>query len=429
MPGESGLKVKVDNNIKSEGYRSSPRVLAYCHDGVGIGHLRRTFNICQYLGATYHEASFLVATGCPYTSLISSPGVVGDGGDSHASRTDVLKLPALTKIDNETYRPKYLAMADEDILRFRESLLLNAAQHYKPDVFLVDKAPVGVCGELIPTLHWLQEHSPNTRIIFGMRDIEDDSATTIKQWSKLDAFRVFEECYDEVWVYGMRSVFDVAKEYQLSPQTQAKMRYMGYLARKSCEHPISSSDGVPSVLVTVGGGTDGAMILDTYLAEAARQMAANGVRSVVVAGPDLPEADAHRLGSIASRLPSTEWIDFAPCMMCRIRQADLVVTMGGYNTLCEIALNRKPALVIPRTQPRQEQAIRAKLWAKRGIVDVIDPTELTPTLLARKVSEAIESGVTVTAPDLDLDGLVQVRERFREFWNDKEVQHATTVRL
>lgn len=393
----------------------SPRVLAYCHDGVGVGHLRRTLNICEYVGESYERASFLVVTGSPYISLFG-----------HGPNIDFLKLPALKKVDNETYHSKYLALSSSKVLRFRESLLLETMRHFDPDVFIVDKAPVGVCGELIRTLRWLRQYRPGTKIIFGMRDIEDDAAATIHQWSKLGAFQVFEECYDEVWVYGMRDVYDVAREYRLSPATQAKTKFMGYLTRRPCEHEVSASDGVPHVLVTVGGGTDGALLLDTYLAEAARQMAATGAYSVVVAGPDLPDADARRLREVARRVPSTEWIDFEPCMICRIRQADVIVSMGGYNTLCEVALHRKPALVIPRTTPRLEQAIRAKLWAQRGVVEVVSQTGLTPAMLAKQVTAMLENGPKVTAPELDLNGLDRVRERFDSFFCDT-ARHANTL--
>ena len=33
------------------------RVLAYCHDGVGIGHLRRTLTICEEIAGTNDEVS------------------------------------------------------------------------------------------------------------------------------------------------------------------------------------------------------------------------------------------------------------------------------------------------------------------------------------------------------------------------------------
>ena len=36
-----------------------------------------------------------------------------------------------------------------------------------------------------------------------------------------------------------------------------------------------------------------------------------------------------------------------------------IVAMGGYNTFCEILSFDKPALIVPRTEPRLEQYIRA----------------------------------------------------------------------
>ena len=48
-----------------------------------------------------------------------------------------------------------------------------------------------------------------------------------------------------------------------------------------------------------------------------------------------------------------------------------VVAMGGYNTFCEILSFNKPALLVPRTEPRQEQVIRAERAAKLGLVRVL----------------------------------------------------------
>ena len=49
-----------------------------------------------------------------------------------------------------------------------------------------------------------------------------------------------------------------------------------------------------------------------------------------------------------------------------------VVAMGGYNTFCEILSHDKPALIAPRTQPRQEQRVRATIAASQGILKVLD---------------------------------------------------------
>jgi predicted glycosyltransferase len=50
--------------------------------------------------------------------------------------------------------------------------------------------------------------------------------------------------------------------------------------------------------------------------------------------------------------------------------------MGGYNTFCEILSFDKPALLVPRSRPRQEQTIRARRAAEHGHVSVLeDPKE------------------------------------------------------
>jgi predicted glycosyltransferase len=46
--------------------------------------------------------------------------------------------------------------------------------------------------------------------------------------------------------------------------------------------------------------------------------------------------------------------------------------MGGYNTLCEILSFDKPALILPRTEPRLEQYIRASRAQALGLTRMLD---------------------------------------------------------
>lgn len=395
----------------------APRVMAYCHDGVGLGHLRRTLTICEHVGKLYPQCSFLVATGTPYFPLFRQP-----------PRVDCLKLPALAKRADGSYYSKYMNIPFERLRNCRVSLLLQAVQSYEPDVLLVDKAPVGVCGELLPTLEWLRRHRPDTRIVFGMRDIEDDPDATIRQWTRLGAQRVIEECFDEVWVYGMRCVFDVAAEYCFPRPVRRKLSYTGYVTREPCRHPVRTSSDQRTVLVTVGGGTDGERVLTTYLASAARQIAEAGAVSILVGGPDLPRAAAERLRQAAGRTPGTRWLDYESCMSCRIRESDLIVSMGGYNTMCELAQQRKPALIIPRTKPRLEQTIRARLWEKLGAVSALPGEELNPDVLAERVVQMLGKGTRSTTPRVDMQGLDRIAARFGAFWAE-ERGSATAVRV
>lgn len=234
------------------------RVFAYCHDSVGIGHLRCTLNICEAVGRSHPGTSFLIATGTPYVQLLN--------GHAHV---DFIKLPALTKNGEGAYCAKFLGLSVDEVMRCRESMLVQAVQHFAPDVMLVDKAPVGVCRELIPTLQWVRERAPHVRTVFGMRDIEDDPPGVMEKWTRDGVHEALERLYDEVWVYGMREVYDATTEYGLAPGVQRKARYTGYLCRPMCTHPLRVLDDRREVLVTVGGGTDGAPVLDAYLGAAA----------------------------------------------------------------------------------------------------------------------------------------------------------------
>ena len=70
----------------------SQRMMVYCHDSMGIGHLRRSIAICERLAARFPNSSFLMATGSPYVPLFQLPHGV-----------DYVKLPALNKRPNGDY--------------------------------------------------------------------------------------------------------------------------------------------------------------------------------------------------------------------------------------------------------------------------------------------------------------------------------------
>ncbi|MDH3584322.1 MAG: hypothetical protein OER86_08920, partial [Phycisphaerae bacterium] len=349
----------------------------------------------------FDNLSLLMATGSPYAPHFDQ-----------IRKVDWLKLPGIRKLGPEHYSSRVLDMSGRSVIRWRAALLKETASRWKPDVLLVDKAPVGVNGELIPALRWIRRHRPATRLVFGMRDIEDEPAQTIRQWSRLGVQRALESCYQEILVYGMRKVFDVASEYQLSPGIARKLQYLGYICRGECDHRPRLARR-PQVLLTVGGGTDGHHLIDTYLHDAARRVTAAGLQTLIVGGPDLPAEEADRLRSWALGVPGVRWEDHAPCLYCHLLESRAVVAMGGYNTMTKIAALRVPALIVPRSGPRKEQEIRARLWHKLGLVDWISPAGLTPARLADRVVDLVRKPAGEADHPIDLGGLDRVSQRLR----------------
>jgi predicted glycosyltransferase len=65
--------------------------------------------------------------------------------------------------------------------------------------------------------------------------------------------------------------------------------------------------------------------------------------------------------------------------------AAAAVTMGGYNTLCELLARRKKTLVVPRAGPSAEQRIRTGLFSERRLIAALDPDGVGPDRLAREL--------------------------------------------
>jgi predicted glycosyltransferase len=159
---------------------------------------------------------------------------------------------------------------------------------------------------------------------------------------------------------------------------------------------------------TVGGGSDG-------LALAAAVAAADlppGHRAVVVTGPDMPDADRAIVEVVAAGRPDVEVRRMVPGLDAVLDQASAVVTMGGYNAVCESMARGLPTLVVPRVTPRREQQVRAHALARLGAVDVLDPDQATSHAIGSWLRGAVHR-VPQRPADLDLRGLDRVQQHAR----------------
>ncbi len=128
----------------------------------------------------------------------------------------------------------------------------------------------------------------------------------------------------------------------------------------------------------------------------------------VLAGPAVGEAAFERLRGLAPSGVRVERnrADFALLLAaCRVS-----VSQGGYNTLMDVVRARARALIVPFSDAGQaEQPTRARLFAARGLVQVLPPEALEPPALAAAIDR------TAAAPRppvgaLDLDGAGRAAE-------------------
>lgn len=389
------------------------KVLLYSHDTYGLGHLRRNLAIADRLLHSDGRFSVRLLTGSPVIHQWKLPRGLA-----------VQPLPPVIKTGAERYVPREPGDPFGLVKGYREALILQTVQRYKPDVFLVDHAPAGMNGELLSALALIRHQMPQTRTVLGLRDILDSPETVRALWHEQDIYTLLERAYDDIFVYGSRSLFDVVEGYGIPIRIGERLRYCGHVVgrtderRGSAPQPcwnIARAAGRPVVLLTAGGGGDGFFLMAAYLHALAR-IPAGSFHSVIVTGPLMPAEQSAALQAASAGRADVELVGYTTDLVPSIRAADLVVAMAGYNTTAEIIAGRKRAILVPRAAPRAEQLMRARLLARLGVVQMAEPGADLATNLTAMVPAALASPAPsdVAWAALDLHGAARVAAYLRE---------------
>jgi len=360
------------------------RAMTYSHDGFGLGHLRRTSSIARRLAQDAPGSSVIMLVGCSVGAFFELPPGI-----------DFIKIPSILKADNGVYPPLGLRITAKEVKRLRASAMHTAVQVFRPHLFLVDHVPTGVRGELLPTLRMLRERGDQPVVALGMRDILDDPQTVRKLWRREKTYKAIGDYYDEVLVYGCREMFDAAAEYGLKAELGKRIKYCGYVCS---EEPHLSKEEMREhlqvrkdklIVVTAGGGYDAFPMMQACM-EALRLLGKDLPFEIIfITGPLMRCGDREWLRKHAERA-EVRVLSHVHGKASYINAADLVITMAGYNSLAEIVSLKKKALVIPRRGPRAEQIMRARIFAERGLVDALYPSELIPKAVAARIMADLE---------------------------------------
>ena len=252
------------------------------------------------------------------------------------------------------------------------SIIRHTAEIFDPHLFLVDKEPLGLRGEVERTLSILRRRG--TRCVLGLRDVMDDPRMLVDEWERKGVFPALQDLYDDIWVYGLPEIFDPLREVPGMRRFADKLAFTGYIRRAVPEHGhVPTGYALPPepfVLVTTGGGGDGEDLIDWVL-RAYEHDPGIPYPALILFGPFMNLDDRMRFQARVNRLEKVRATTFEAQVETLFERAAGVVAMGGYNTFCEILSFGKPSLIMPRTVPRLEQALRAERASGLGLVRCI----------------------------------------------------------
>lgn len=369
--------------------KTGSRILIYSHDTFGLGHLRRCRRIAHSLVENFSNLSVLIISGSPII-----------GSFNFRARVDFIRIPGVIKLRNGEYTSLNLHLKLDETLRLRQSIITHTADIFAPDMFIVDKEPLGLRGEIAPALEMLKARG-GARLVLGLRDVLDEPVALAAEWRRKQAMPSLQNLYDEIWIYGLPEIHAPLACLNAPPSVERKITYTGYLCAPAPSSPANMHwppiCANPYILVTTGGGGDGEGLIDWVLSayeHCQQNDAPPPMPALLVLGPFMDPVAQTAFLLRAAALDQVEAITFETHIEQLMDRASAVVAMGGYNIFCEILAADKPALIVPRSIPRLEQTIRARRAHDLGLVSILhDPMDIE------------NAGVTARDPDIMLNAL------------------------
>jgi predicted glycosyltransferase len=370
--------------------------MVYVQHLLGIGHQMRAAAIIRAMQAAGLDV------------ICASGGEAG--GMPNLGGASLVQLPPVRAADTAFSRlvdPQGRDI-DDAWREGRRKALLAAFREANPDVLLIESFPFGRWQfrfELVPLLQ--AARAGGVAVAASVRDILVEKNKPGRQENIVD---VLHEYFNAVLVHGDESLIPFGATFPAADDVADLIRYTGYVAPPAPTAPAAApaGPGKGEVVVAAGGGAVGGKLLSMALAARPLTTMAEAPWRLIT-GPNLPADDRAKLVATQGVTVETLRRDYREVLS----RAALSISQAGYNTIMDILVTGVRAVLVPfAAEGETEQALRARLLAERGRVQVADEATLTPQTLAA----AIDKALSLPAPALDGLSLDGATETARVVW-------------
>lgn len=366
-------------------------ILFYCQHSMGIGHLTRSFAICDQLTAL-GEVTFL------------SGGELPKKWHGSRDRIKLVQMPALSMDAEGLLYTGEPGVSLDKTRANRKHLLREALLHEPPDILIVEMFPFGrkkFAFEILPMIELLKQKNPQALVVCSVRDILVTRRRDQKKHDRVARERL-NNYFDLVLVHSDPGYVRLELTFSEFTNLEIPVHYTGFVTPKAIAEVAQPSSSTGQVLVSVGGGRVGEQLLSMALRAQPLLYKRLGLSMFLLTGPFLPEAAKKRL----QLLGNNEGLRIEPYVedLCgEMGRSDLSISQCGYNTMMDVLLSGIPSIVVPYCEAGEdEQLRRAQILHERGRLEVIHPDALSVNKLLQQIEKmALETRYPI---DADLRG-------------------------
>jgi len=370
------------------------KIMLYSQHVLGIGHFFRSMAIAGALNR--HEVLF-VEGGDPL------PGFVPP---RHVRR---VFLPSLM-MDSEFKTMETRESTPEEIKPIRKQLLWDTFRGFAPDVLVTELFPFGrkqFRFELMPILDAIRKNATTTRVVCSLRDIlvEKTGQTAYEE----GVTEILNQYYHLLLIHSDPQLIALDETFERLDKIRIPIHYTGFVVRPAPARRVGRGEKI--VLASSGGGKVGADLLAAAIM-AVRGMEDETLRLRTFLGPFMEKADRNHLDELICGDRRISLHPFSLDFLAELAQADLSISMAGYNTCMDILSAGIKAVVYPFPQNR-EQALRAAKLESLGLLDVLHDPDVSALALA--IRNSLEKPVGKTRLRLDLSGAANTAQLVEKY--------------
>ena len=372
------------------------KIIFYCQYVFGVGHLFRSIELVRKLSG--HEVILVVG----------GPDVEID----IPSHVKLVRLPALYMDEAfTTLIPQIPTRSVEQIQDERKATLFSLFKQVKPELFIVELYPFGrtIFGfELMPVLQAIRNGTfGNVKTACSLRDILVKKRDPIEYEQRV--LGILNEMFDYLLIHSDADVFPLDETFSRTSDINIPVLYTGFVTKSVHQKPTEASNTMLSdhgkqtrIVASAGGGRSGYRLLSNVVDACLLLQDSHPVQLQLFTGPFM---DPDEFMQIAEKAQTDIHVhrftkNFVDCLT----NADVSVSMAGYNTCMDILTTKVPALVWPYPKD-QEQNIRAKRLARFGVLHVLNDEDLHPDRLVLRLKQMLSKDAT-SSVNIDLNGAV-----------------------
>ncbi|MCE7986885.1 MAG: hypothetical protein DYG89_37400 [Caldilinea sp. CFX5] len=388
----------------------TPTLLFYCQHVLGMGHLMRSRALVEGLVDRF-QVCFL--NGGELIPGFAFPPAV-----------EVINLPPLKADAAFTGIHSTAGQSLAEIKAARTALILETYTRLQPEILVVELFPFGrkkFAFELMPLLAQIRRQRTAgegvaTKVVCSLRDIMVSRRDQRKHEAR--ACRLLNRYFDLLLVHADPTFQRLEESFGQVDAITTPLAYTGYVAQAESAEETEAVDAPeplipihkPLILGSIGGGRVGSELLASTVAASVQLAATQPHQLLLFGGPYMPDDEFHQLEAAVAGHTHIVLRRYTNRFLHYMAQADLSMSMAGYNTCMNLLTTGTRALLLPFTGgDNDEQSIRAAKLAQMGVAGVLTPADLTPAQLAERITQQL----TAPRPEstLDLHGVTTTAAR------------------